>query len=570
MIDFELLHQTRHLIGVLGLRERHHESAAARTGGATGAVKIDLPVLGRVVVHNHVDGVDVDAAGRNVGRDQHGDGAGDEGREHALTLVLRQTAVDGSRAQALALEQPHHAVGPMRRAHEHDRATSAGADTGGDRRALGLLHADEALLERVHGFDRGRDGSEHGILLVAPRERADGAVERGREQQRLRTALDLLEDALDLGHEAHVGHLIGLVEDDELDVGDGHLALREQVVQTSRGCNHDVDARLKRPDLADHGGAAVDGRQPEAARAGEGRQFVGDLIREFAGRDEDEGMRTALARRGCAGDQRQAKGERLAGPCLRLARDIAAGECVGDRHRLDGERGVEALAGEFTQQRVGEPERGEAVPFLLAALAASRCTGVLGIGVFGLGTGGREGLGGHAKALRSFGQHGESRLGATGARSRRKHASLLASGSWPLRANLSTGADRARDDGGGLPDSRNFVIRDEKGGLRGGAAARANSAATDRTLARVRRWGLREHPTVRRHHPRHETAPGRVYAFAGGRGPSSPLRFGMSASTVPFPRRPAGGQAHRRRAAPLHFPPTGARAVPRRRKVLAP
>ena len=66
-------------------------------------------------------------------------------------------------------------------------------------------------------------------MQVARDEAVDAAVERGREQHRLVLALDAVEDLLHLGHEAHVGHAVGLVEHEHLDVRDRELAALHQV-----------------------------------------------------------------------------------------------------------------------------------------------------------------------------------------------------------------------------------------------------------------------------------------------------------------------------------------------------
>ena len=51
--------------------ERDGDAALPGAGGAAGAVEVGLVVLGRVVVDDDVDGVDVDAAGGDVGGDEH-------------------------------------------------------------------------------------------------------------------------------------------------------------------------------------------------------------------------------------------------------------------------------------------------------------------------------------------------------------------------------------------------------------------------------------------------------------------------------------------------------------------
>jgi hypothetical protein len=69
--------------------------AVAGAGGAAGAVQVGLVVLGRVVVDDDVDVVDVDAAGGDVGGDQHRQLAGGEVGQRPLAHALAQVAVDG-------------------------------------------------------------------------------------------------------------------------------------------------------------------------------------------------------------------------------------------------------------------------------------------------------------------------------------------------------------------------------------------------------------------------------------------------------------------------------------------
>ena len=57
-----------------------------------------------------------------------------------------------------------------------------------------------------------------GAVGVVPRELADRAVERGREEHRLAIARQPADDAVDLRLEAHVEHPVGLVEDENADV----------------------------------------------------------------------------------------------------------------------------------------------------------------------------------------------------------------------------------------------------------------------------------------------------------------------------------------------------------------
>ena len=71
-----------------------------------------------------VDVVDVDAAGGDVGGDQHRELAGDEVGERPLPQLLAQVAVDGRGVDALGLEALHEAVGAALGADEHQGASA--------------------------------------------------------------------------------------------------------------------------------------------------------------------------------------------------------------------------------------------------------------------------------------------------------------------------------------------------------------------------------------------------------------------------------------------------------------
>ena len=60
-----------------------------------------------------------------------------------------------------------------------------------------------------------------GLAEEALDEDVDRAVERGREEQPLAPGRRLVHDATDAGEEAEVGHVVGLVEDGDLDGVEG-------------------------------------------------------------------------------------------------------------------------------------------------------------------------------------------------------------------------------------------------------------------------------------------------------------------------------------------------------------
>ena len=125
--------------------------------------------------------------------------------------------MDGERLHAFAIELLHEPVGAALGAHEH-RVRSLPSAIAAATFTLSIWWtSEEAVVHLVDG----------GLVLARPRARpgracsgrrgGHRAVERRREQHRLVRRVDAVEDLLHLRHEAHVGHAVGLVDDEHLD-----------------------------------------------------------------------------------------------------------------------------------------------------------------------------------------------------------------------------------------------------------------------------------------------------------------------------------------------------------------
>ena len=149
----------------------------------------------------------------------------------------------------------------------------------------------------------------HGIGEEALDEDVDRTVERRREEQALALRRRLLHDPANAGQEAEVGHVVGLVEDRDLDAVEEDVALLHEVLEAAGAGDDDVDAVPEPLDLRVLADAAEDRLRGEAERLGEGRHGRVDLGDELAGRREDQGAGpaglTALAGLGQARQQRQ-------------------------------------------------------------------------------------------------------------------------------------------------------------------------------------------------------------------------------------------------------------------------
>ena len=324
-----------------------HGATRAGPAGAAGAVDVVLLVRGRVEVDDAGHVGDVDAAGGDVGGHEGLDLAPGEGLEGTLALRLAAVTVDGGRGHAGVGELLGEAVGPALGAGEHDGGTVAAHEAGGEVDLLVVRRVPEVMGRAVGALVDGLCLVAGGVLLVAADEHVDVVVEGGREQQGLAIGAHLVEQTLDLGQEAHVGHAIGLVDHDQVDLVEAHVAALHQVGEAARAGHGDVDAVAQGGELLAEADAAVEGGHGLLAQGGEGAQLALDLGGQLTGGGEHEGVRATGATLGRAHDEGDAEGERLAGARRGLAADVASGEGVGQGGGLHGEgRGDAALVEE--------------------------------------------------------------------------------------------------------------------------------------------------------------------------------------------------------------------------------
>ena len=163
-----------------------------------------------------------------------------------------------------------------------------------------------------------------------------------REHQGLADLRDQRHDPLDVRDEAHVEHAVGLVDDQDLDVGHQDLAAPIEVEQASRRGNQHVDAAVEAFFLIDEGFAADQQRHAELVILAVGFEVLRHLRGQFARRLHDQRARHAPPRPPARQhvDHRQDEGRGLAGAGLGAAEHVPPHEHDGNGLFLDG-RGVE-------------------------------------------------------------------------------------------------------------------------------------------------------------------------------------------------------------------------------------
>ena len=270
-----------------------------------------------------------------------GSAAVTEGAEDAVARALVEPAVQGGREDALLAQLEGDAVGAELGADEDHGAAVAVGDLGGD----GLLvHRVDEQHVVLHRGDRGLGvvgRVRHRVGEVALDQLVDALVEGGREQQPLAARRHLVEDRGDLGHEAHVGHVVGLVEDGDLDVARSTAPRSMRSLSRPGVAMSRSTPRFRALICGRVGQATGDELVAQAEDVHEGLERVGDLHGQLAGRHQDEGARAArrrLARRRRGGPA--SAGRRPASCRSRSGRGRGrpAGEGVGDGRGLDRER----------------------------------------------------------------------------------------------------------------------------------------------------------------------------------------------------------------------------------------
>ena len=191
---------------------------------------------------------------------------------------------------------------------------------------------------------------------VAAREGHDGARHRRGEEHRLARRRGQRQELLDVGQEAEVEHLVGLVEHDGACLRQVEVALLGEVDQTTGRADDDLDAGLEGLDLGLVGATAVDGEHPDAALAAGALEVARDLHGELTRRRRRRGPAACRERRANRRrprraattrlQHRHAEAEGLAGAGLGLADDVVAGQRHRQRHRLDGEGRDDPVLGE--------------------------------------------------------------------------------------------------------------------------------------------------------------------------------------------------------------------------------
>ena len=347
-----------------GLGERDRHALATGATHTADAVHVGLGGARHVVVDDVRELVDVEAAGGDVGRHEQLGGAGAEPAHDPVALLLVHAAVERLGAVAAAVERLGELVDLPAGLAEHDRrGRRLDVEDAAQRGGL-VVAADEVGGLPHAGRLAGGDGlaldlDADRVLEVPLGDLGDPRRHRGREQHGLPFRRAGGEDGVDVLGEAHVEHLVGLVEHDHL-----HAVERERppvhvVDGTARRGHHDVHAAGDRLELVHDRLAAVDRQHLGAQALAVLVDGLADLDGELTGGHQHErhrGGRRVLVEPLQDG-QRERGG--LAGAGRGLSEQVVAVDQRRDRLALD-RRGLLVAEGvQRTEQLGPQPQVGE-------------------------------------------------------------------------------------------------------------------------------------------------------------------------------------------------------------------
>lgn len=232
---------------------------------------------------------DIDAPGGNVRGDQDVEGTLSKSLHGPVALVLRHVALKGDSAVTV-LDQflcqlPCSALGPS---EDDGRFELVLAKQMAQHLDLTLFpDRIESVFNRAGGY-RMVDLSDEGVdqhLLGQP---TDLARHRCGEQQVLAACRQLRDDALDIGQETHVKHVICFIEDQGVDPRQIDKSTTEQIEQPSRASTDHIDLAGEFLDLWFLGDATVDGHRADAGVPTQFAKLLVDLGYQFASRADHQ------------------------------------------------------------------------------------------------------------------------------------------------------------------------------------------------------------------------------------------------------------------------------------------
>ena len=289
------LEHALHVAARVVRHEHDHEAALARATRAAAAVHHRLRVVRQVGVDHEPEVGQVEPTRGHIGRDTHPGAPVAQLLQRRRALALRQLARQRRHGKA-ALREVRREVGdPIARRAEHERPDGVvePQHVHHVEIALALDDRHRAVLDVGVALVGGLRREAQRVLLELLRHRGDVARDGRGEQQRAALGGRRLEQLFDVLAEAHVEHLVGLVEHDAGELRQRQRAAGKVIREPPWRADDDVHPSAQLVRLAARI-EATDARRDARTRLREQPlELAEHLLRELARRRDHEGERGA-------------------------------------------------------------------------------------------------------------------------------------------------------------------------------------------------------------------------------------------------------------------------------------
>lgn len=281
-------------LGVLGQHEVDSGTLSTVTTSTTNSVDVVLLLEGQLVVDDQTDLLHIDTSGKQISGDEHTDRAGTELLHHNVSLELVHLTVHDRDGEIVLshglLELLNTLLGVTVDEGLVDVQVGVQVEQNVHLPLL-LLDSDVVLVNTFEGellvLDKNLCGLTHEVLGHAE----DLWGQSGREESDLDIAGQELENVLDLVFETTGQHLIGLIEDEKLQVLSLEEASLHHVVNTAGGADNDVGATaLELLDVVLDDSASDASLDLDVHVLTDGVNDVSNLHRQLAGWRHNQGL----------------------------------------------------------------------------------------------------------------------------------------------------------------------------------------------------------------------------------------------------------------------------------------
>ena len=361
-----LAHHPLQLVALLRRRQQHRLALPPGPASPAAAVLQRRGVLRQVGVEHQLDAGQVEAARRHVGGHQHAGPPVTQRLQGPQPFRLGQLARDGHGLEAALAQRGGGVRDQVAPGAEDQRAGRFERPQHVDDGVLplALRHHVSPVGDVLVGLPGWSGRDPHRLAGVGPGQLDDRLRQGGREEDGAPLSRRGLQDRLELLAEAHVEHLVGLIEHQGSERREvEHLAL-DVIDEPSGRADHQVDAGLERLGLAPRIEPADAGGDDAASRAEEPGELALHLHRQFASRGDHQPERRAAATEGGGlAEQRlgqhQAEGDGLSGAGARGDQQVLAPKRRIEHAGLNRRRLGVAVGGERALEGRMRGEGGE-------------------------------------------------------------------------------------------------------------------------------------------------------------------------------------------------------------------